>query len=109
MDAAAPWTCRQNAVTRVESALSVVLGREMTEMLANANDEDIPKEEIRQKWHQYMDGKTRRAERTYFPTEILTRSSYGYLLDHWFRYFPKRNFLLIDADDIKREFVLLKT
>ena len=77
----------------------------MTDLLANADDEDIPYESIRQKWHEYMDGKISRAERTYFPTEVLSRGSYGYLLSHWFRYFPKHNFLLIDADDIKREFV----
>ena len=71
------------------------------------NPEKVPYDEIKRKFHEFMDDKVHHAQRTYFPSELLSRGSYGYLLSHWFRYFPKKNFLLIDADDIKRKFKLL--
>ena len=35
------------------------------------------------------------------PSSILARSSYGYLLGHWFKYFNRRQFLVIDGNEIK--------
>ena len=81
------------------------LGVELTEKITFMKDNEVPYEEIRNRFHHFMD-QYWSMHKTFFPTSLLSRGNYGYMLSHWFDYFPKKNFLIVDANDIKRKFLV---
>ena len=87
----------------------VTLGVELTEKLTFMKDNEVPYEEIRNRFHHFMDINTKSMHKTFFPTSLLSRGNYGYMLSHWFDYFPKQNFLIVDANDIKRKFLVFSS
>ena len=53
-------------------------------------EKEIPYALIRDKWHQYLDRNMKSGRRYLMPSSILARSSYGYLLAHWYRIVSKK-------------------
>ena len=75
----------------------------MAKDLINLPEEEVPYEAVREKFHKYLDNGMRTGRRYLMPASILARSSYGYLLAHWYRYFPQNQILVIDGNDLKGE------
>jgi len=85
----------------VYQALKESINSTLAQWLITLPEQEIPYALIRDKWHQYLDRNMKSGRRYLMPSSILARSSYGYLLAHWYRYFPKKQFLVIDGNEIK--------
>ena len=57
----------------------------LAQWLITLPEKEIPYALIRDKWHQYLDRNMKSGRRYLMPSSILARSSYGYLLAHWYR------------------------
>jgi len=73
----------------------------MAKTLGTVPEDQVPYDEIRAKFHNYLDNGMRTGRRYLMPSSILARSSYGYLLAHWYRYFPEDQILVVDGNDLK--------
>ena len=80
----------------------------MAKALMNLPEEEVPYEVVREKFHKYLDNGMRTGRRYLMPASILARSSYGYLLAHWYRYFPQEQILVVDGNDLKGSFSVKK-
>lgn len=85
----------------VYQALKESINSTLAQWLVTYPEEKVPYALIRDKWHNYMDINMKNGRRYLMPSSILARSSYGYLLGHWYRYFPRKQFLVIDGNEIK--------
>ena len=87
----------------VFQALAETINATMAKALIQLPEDQVPYEEIRAKFHRYLDNGMRTGRRYLMPASILARSSYGYLLAHWYRYFPREQVLVVDGNDLKGE------
>lgn len=85
----------------VFQALAETINATMAKALIQLPEDQVPYEEIRAKFHRYLDNGMRTGRRYLMPASILARSSYGYLLAHWYRYFPREQILVVDGNDLK--------
>lgn len=90
----------------VFQALSETINATMAKMLVSLPEDQVPYEEIRDKFHKYLDNGMRTGRRYLMPSSILARSSYGYLLAHWYRYFPAEQILVVDGNDLKGTIII---
>ena len=86
-------------------ALKESINSTLAQWLVTYPEEKVPYALIRDKWHNYMDINMKNGRRYLMPSSILARSSYGYLLGHWYRYFPRKQFLVIDGNEIKGKII----
>ncbi|CBY36300.1 unnamed protein product [Oikopleura dioica] len=61
-------------------------------------DPSFSTEDVRDLMHQYLHKNGDRK-----PANFLTRGAYGYHIQHWFKYFPRDQVLIINESDLRRE------
>ena len=74
----------------VYQALKESINSTLAQWLITLPEEEIPYALVRDKWHQYLDRNMKSGRRYLMPSSILARSSYGYLLAHWYRKVSKK-------------------
>ena len=74
----------------VYQALKESINSTLAQWLITLPEKEIPYALIRDKWHQYLDRNMKSGRRYLMPSSILARSSYGYLLAHWYRIVSKK-------------------